>query len=234
MNDEQSKVVVVISADIEWRALKPQFSDEIYQPTPYGEWFRTNLPSLETPVVFFHGGWGKIAAGASAQYAIDRWKPNLLINLGTCGGFDGAIDHHEIVLVEKAVVYDIFEQMSETDDYLHHYTTEIDLSWLSQPYPQPVKRTLIVSGDRDLLVEDLPRLQSQFGAVVGDWESGAIAYVATRNNVRLLILRGVSDLVGSAGSQAYGNIQYFEQSAAVILKRLTDALPDWIRAGNIS
>ena len=34
-------------------------------------------------ILFLHGGWGKIAATASAQYAIDRWNPCLLINLGT-------------------------------------------------------------------------------------------------------------------------------------------------------
>ena len=234
MNAEQYDVVVIISADVEWRAFTPIFPHADLNATPYGECFYTTLPGLDMPLVFFHGGWGKIAAGASAQYAIDRWQPKMLVNLGTCGGFDGAIDSHEIVLVEKTVVYDIVEQMSDSDDSLQHYVTEIDLSWLNEPYPHPVQRTLIVSGDRDLLVEDLPRLQSQFGAVAGDWESGAIAYVAKRNNVHLLILRGVSDLVGSSGSLAYGNIQYFEESAGKILKRLTEELPDWIRAGNIA
>ena len=44
--------------------------------------------------------------------------------------------------------------------------------------------TLLVSGDRDLRVEDIPHLKADFGAVAGDWESGAIAWVATRNNTR--------------------------------------------------
>ena len=36
-----------------------------------------------------------------------------------------------------------------------------------------------------------------------DWESGAIAWVAARNQTRCLILRGVTDLVGEAGDEAY-------------------------------
>jgi adenosylhomocysteine nucleosidase len=230
---EKRKAVIIISADVEWCVVTPLFPQAKQQSTPYGNWFETTLPRMETPVLFFHGGWGKIAAAASAQYAIDRWNPDLLVNLGTCGGFDGAVNHHEVLLVEKTIVYDIIEQMSETDDYLNHYITEIDLSWLSEPYPHPVKRSLMVSGDRDLLVEDLPGLQTQFGAVAGDWESGAIAYVANRNQTHLLILRGVSDVVGSSGSQAYGNLGYFETQAEKVLNYLIQTLPNWLRAGNI-
>jgi adenosylhomocysteine nucleosidase len=71
-------------------------------------------------------------------------------------------------------------------------------------------------------------LKERFGAVAGDWESGAIAFVAARNHIRLLILRGVSDLVGPAGSEAYGNLQYFAQATAGIFRQLLAALPQWI------
>jgi adenosylhomocysteine nucleosidase len=110
-----------------------------------------------------------------------------------------------------------------------HYTTDLDLSWLDESYPQDVRRTLLVSGDRDLMIQDIPRLKTEFGAVAGDWESGAIAYVAARNHTRCLILRGVTDLVSSSGGEAYdGNVQVFVQAAAQILRQLVNALPAWI------
>ncbi|MBI1929047.1 hypothetical protein HYR99_32975, partial [Candidatus Poribacteria bacterium] len=162
-------------------------------------------------------------------YVIDRWSPALLINLGTCGGFEGRIEKGAIILVERTIVYDIIEQMGDYDEHIAHYTTDIVLSWLGESYPQDVYRTLLVSGDRDLLVEDIPWLESQFGAVAGDWESGAIAWVAARNNTRCLILRGVTDLVGSSGGEAYeGNIHLFVEGATDILKRLVRSLPAWI------
>ena len=179
-------------------------------------------------LIFMHGGWGKIAASASAQYAIDRWQPELLVNLGTCGGFEGHIERGTIILAEKTIVYDIIEQMGDFDAHIAHYTTEIDLSWLDEPYPQEALRTLLVSGDRDLLVEDLPELHKRYGAVAGDWESGAIAFVAARNRVRTLILRGVTDLVGSAGGEAYGNIGLYEEATHTILEQLIDKLPEWL------
>jgi adenosylhomocysteine nucleosidase len=179
--------------------------------------------------IFLHGGWGKIAAAASAQYAIDRWQPGLLVNLGTCGGFAGQVDRGEIILAEKTLVYDIIEQMGDPNQAIAHYTTEIDLSWLAEPYPQPVRRTLLVSADRDLLPVDLTLLRSRYAAVAGDWESGAIAFVAARNQIPTLILRGVTDLVTDDSGEAYGNIDLFHQASREIMQGLVADLPAWFR-----
>jgi len=226
----ESKIVILISANVEWQVICAMFPDVKLQPSPFGQWFVVDLDisGRSEPVLFFHGGWGKIAAAASTQYVIDRWSPTLLINLGTCGGFEGEIEKGTIVLVERTIVYDIVEQMGDYEAAIAHYTTDLDLSWLGERYPQDVRRTLLVSGDRDLLEEDIPHLKAQFGAVAGDWESGAIAYVASRNNTRCLILRGVTDLVGSSGGEAYGDIQVFIEGATEILGRLVHSLPDWI------
>jgi len=179
-------------------------------------------------LIFFHAGWGKIAAAGSMQYVIDRWSPQLILNLGTCGGFSGEIERGEFILVERTLVYDIIEQMGDFDEHIAHYTTDIDLSWLGEDYPLKVRKTLLVSGDRDLLVEDIPALKARYGAVAGDWESGAIAWVASRNQVRCLILRGVTDLVSSQGGEAYGDLMVFAAAARPILERLIESLPGWI------
>jgi adenosylhomocysteine nucleosidase len=220
-----------VSSGIEWQAAKACLPVAEIRTSPYGEWFMLDIDvaGRAEPVIFLHGGWGKIAAAGSAQYAIDRWSPELLVNLGTCGGFDGAIARGEIIMAERTIIYDIIEQMTGQAAAIARYTTDLDLSWLGEDYPQEVRRTLLVSGDRDIVPEDIPCLQAEYGAVAGDWESGAIAYVAARNNTRCLILRGVSDLVGSGGGEAYeGNLQVFIDGAAEILGRLIDALPAWL------
>src|SRR5262245_23290709 len=111
----QLKAVVVISANTEWRVVKAVYPDARYEPTPWGETFeRTfDVAGRPTRVVFLHGGWGKVAAAGSAQYAIDRWHPAYVINLGGCGGFDGAIGRHEVVLADRTVIYDIKEAMGD-------------------------------------------------------------------------------------------------------------------------
>ena len=227
-------VVVIISAKIEWKAVRRILPEAAPETSPFGEWFETKLdtPNDLQSVIFFHGGWGKISAAASAQYVIDRWSPDLVVNLGTCGGFEGAVEKDTIVLVERTVVYDIIEQMVDAEEAIRDYSTEIDLSWLSEPYPHPVLRTVLVSADRDLVPEEIPGLKSKYGAVAGDWESGAIAWVANRNQIPCLILRGVTDLVGAGGGEAYaGKVQIYVENTARVMNALIQQLPRWIVMG---
>lgn len=221
--------VVIVSANGEWRAVRSLYPQAQMEETPYGESFRLDIDGRQ--VVVLHGGWGKIAAAASAQYALARWSPAALINLGTCGGFagiPGGVSRGEILMVERTLVYDIIEQMGDAEGAILHYSTEIDLSWLSEPYPLPVRRSLLVSADRDICLPDIPMLVERYGAVAADWESGAIAWVARRNGVRCLILRGVSDLVGETGGEAYGAIEVFHEGARRVLEPLFRSLPEWL------
>ncbi len=232
MRESQPQVVVLISANIEWRVLLEKFYPNVQpEESPLGQWFETemDIAGRREPVLFFHGGWGKIAAAASTQYVIDRWLPKVVLNVGTCGGFVGEIERGAVVLVERVVVYDIIEQMTNPDEALAHFTTNIDLGWLNKPYPQPVRRTLLVSADRDLVAEEVPQLKARFGAVAGDWESGAIAWVSARNNTRCLVLRGVTDLVGDDGGQAYdGNLHVFVEGTTQVFTSILPYLPQWI------
>lgn len=223
-------VVVLISANVEWRAIRAHYPEVTTYQSPFGEWFKVNVPAPggHIPVLFFHGGWGKISAAASAQHVIDRWSPRLLVNLGTCGGIDGRIERGTVILADRTVVYDIIEQMGDYDEHIAHYASELNLSWLKEPYPTPVLRSVLVSGDRDLVPEQVGRLAEEYDAVAGDWESGAIAWVASRNEQPCLILRVVTDLVGGEGGEAYGNIDLFVENTNRYLRSLVDALPAWL------
>jgi adenosylhomocysteine nucleosidase len=220
------RVVVVVSADGEWRAIPKMFPDAEYRDSPYGQWM--NQTTAGEPVVLFHGGWAKIPSAASAQYAIDTWSPELVINLGTCGGFRGYVENDEIVLVEKTVVYDVINQIGDQESVIRYLATEIDNSWLGGDTPIPVTRATVASGDRDIIPGEVEALHERHGVVVGDWESGGIAWVYRRNGVRLLILRGVSDLVGPSGEDAYGDSRVWIEAADGIMRRLVESLPGWI------
>ena len=219
-------VVVLVSANSEWQAVKEILAPVKIQSTPLGETFHVTLGTWH--VTLFHGGWGKISAAATTQYVIDHFQPDLLVNLGTCGGFADHIARGTIMLVSETIVYDIIEQMSDPDEAISHYSTELDLSWLSTPYPHPVKRSLLISADRDIVASDIPRLVEKYAAVAADWESGALAWVAKKNGVRCLILRGVTDLVSASGGEAYGNIAVFHENTKKVMKTLIGQLPDWL------
>ena len=225
----QKRMIVLISADTEWQVVKELIPGVELHISPYGEWFlhAIEVKHCSEELIFFHGGWGKISAAASTQYVIDTWQPELLINLGTCGGFEGKIEKDSIILAERTLVYDIYEQMGDPDEHIAHYTCNLDLTWLKEPYPLPVHKTVLVSADKDLDERDIPMLSERFGAVAGDWESGAIAFVAKQNQVKCLILRGVSDLVGHSGGEAYGAFELFVEGTRRVMALLIDSLPRW-------
>ena len=224
-------IVVIISADAEWRVVKELYPNLDLHNSPFGEFAELTLGTRH--LTLFHGGWGKISAAATAQYAIDHFKPDLLINLGTCGGFAGRIKTGTVILVERTIVYDIIEQMTDSDEAIQHYSTEIDLSWLEDNGPwkgnDEIVRGLLVSADRDIVIEDIPMLIQKYGAVAADWESGAIAWVAKQNGTRLLILRAVSDLVGGEGGEAYGNYDLFIARTKEVMRKLFEMLPMWLK-----
>jgi len=219
------KFVVLISAISEWNAVKQVLTPENIQTTPFGESFDAIFDGRS--VLFFHAGWGKIASAGAMQYALDHYKPDLTINLGTCGGFEGEVDLNEIILVERTFVYDTLELMGDFDSLPDYYASDLDLNWLPQPYPHSVRRGILASADSDLLPEKIPQLTAQ-GAIAADWESAALAWIANKNGARILILRAVSDLVNEQSGEAYDNIELFKQRTKEIMRRLIAQLPDWI------
>jgi adenosylhomocysteine nucleosidase len=223
--------VILISANAEWRIVREYYPQAVIEQSPFGEFFSYTLAGRA--VVFLHGGWGKISAAASTQFAVDRWRPLLLVNLGTCGGFAGHIQRGAVLLVERTLVYDIIEQMGDPQAAIDHYSTSLDLSFLRQPYPQTVQRALLVSADRDICPPDIPLLVERFHASAADWESGAIAWVARRNAIPCLILRGVSDLVSAQGGEAYNAIEVFHNGTRLVMEPLLQALPDWLECSII-
>lgn len=215
-------IVILVSSDFEWAIVKkvlPHIKEE--STTPFGEQFATELNGKA--LTFIHGGWGKIAAAASVQYAVDHLAPKLLVNIGTCGSLHKSMQRGDLLLANKTVVYDIVEQMGNPDEAIDAYTTEFDTSWAK--CLKEVQQGILVSGDRDIVQGDIQELRSKYGATAADWESGSIAWTAKKNNTQLFIIRGVSDVVSEAEALAYGDLDHFEEGTEMVMKRLIETLP---------
>ena len=214
---------VIISANAEWEAVKRAYPAAQVERSPYGEYFKTYLG--EYPALFFHGGWGKVAAAGSTQYVIDHFKPEYLINVGTCGGVEGRIHRFDVVAVERAVIYDIHETMGDSDDAIVHYTTDLNVP---PELPPSIIRTTMYSADRDLTSAYLRELEKRYRPRVVDWESGAIAWVAKQNRIPLLILRGVTDMISLHTAEADGDLPLFRENAGQVMGTLIRDLPKYV------
>lgn len=220
-------ISIIISANSEWQAALDYLQPEDVKKSPVGDFFFHKLD--EKSLLFFHGGWGKISAATTTQYVIDHWRPELIVNLGTCGGLAGQINVNETVLVNETVNYDVIERMGDAQAALEFYSTKLDLSFIAEPYPIPVHVGRLASADQDIDPAMVIPLIKQYKVVAADWESGAIAWVAARNQTRCLILRGVTDVVSPVAGEIYQDEAVeFHIRAGRVMQGLIESLPQWL------
>jgi len=222
-------VVAMISASAEWKVILAQIPGEALHDTPFGQWFTHRLGAED--VVFFHGGYGKVSAAGSTQYAIDHWHPRLVVNLGTCGGFGGERKVGDIVLASETYIYDVIELMGDPDEAIEDFHTRLDTSRWPAKLAGRVVIGPLVSADRDIDPAAPPALRAKYHATVADWESGAIAWVAAHNHTPVMILRGVTDLVDAAGDDpTYNAVEVWQRASIAVMASLVsllgEALPD--------
>lgn len=214
---------ILISAGTEWRATLPLFPNVELMQSPFGQYFYPD--NTLHPTVFLHGGWGKVATSGSTQYVIDQWKPKLLVNIGTCGGIEGCVELNSLILAEETIIYDIIEGMSSYQQGIEYYSTKANLNWIEEKLPPSIKKIKMLSANRDIRPEDVRTVFARLNAFVGDWESGAFAWVCAKNKIDWLVVRGVSDLINKTTGEALGNVSVWRKRVFTIMPTIVGILP---------
>jgi len=226
-------VVFIIPVKTEWDEAILYFGlkNEECSRSPYGGYFfkKYELEGKSVSAVFMKCGCGKARAAGATQFAILKWKPAAIVNIGTCGGFAGSIEKGGLLIAERTVVYDVRERMGDPDEMIRLFSTDLDLSFVSEELMKHVKKHVLASADADLDPGDIASLREKYGAAAADWESGSIASTAALNGVRSLIIRGVSDLVcEKEGGEAYGNYAAFVGGTRQVMKKILELTPEII------
>ena len=216
-------VPVLVSANSEWKAVISILQPPSIQQSLPGAYFRTEIDGQSC--LFFHSGWGKIATAASTQFVIDQYHPELIINIGTCGGFSVFSEVGEILLVSETLIYDIVERMDDPVAALNHYRTRNDTTWITNPLPEGTRKARVISADQDIDYAAFDLLTETYKADAADWETGAFAWVAARNQTQWLALRGVSDLVTPQGSETDNGVDLWRSRLAQLMQSILADLP---------
>jgi len=217
---------ILVSANSEWNAVINNLQPSSIQQSPMGAYFQIELAGQSC--LFFHSGWGKIATAASTQYVIDQYHPGLIINIGTCGGFSGISQVGEILVITETLIYDIVERMGDPVAALNKYRTSNDTSWIANPLPEGNRRARIASADQDIDYTSFDLLTKIYQADAADWETGAFAWVAARNQTKWLALRGVSDLVSPQGSETDNGVDLWRSRLDQLMRKILADLPFYI------
>ena len=156
---------------------------------------------IEPGILAYAGGVGKVNAAMSAQYFIDRYQPDWIVNAGVAGSFHD-LPIGTVVLAEDFVQHDI--DTSAVDGVPGLIPT---LNLTALPTDQPDRagailaglgvaftRGRVATGDVFMTKGDRANaVAAEFSPTLCEMEGCAIAQVCLRNQVKFTALKSVSD-----------------------------------------
>ena len=206
---------VICAMDIERAGLIALMSDERRINLLGYEFTVGKVRGKEIAVVL--SGIGKVNAAAVTALLISRFGVSEVINLGVCGGKErGAM-----IVADSVVQYDFDttafgDELGQFDGFDSPYIKTSDIS-------ERIKcdlRGVIASGDKFIVSEaQVKFLTDKFNAIGFDMESGAVAQICSKSNVRFAVVRVVSD---------GGDASEYEKFKLVAAQKGIDAVVDYI------
>lgn len=179
---------ISIAESNEWEATLTFFGikHEECSNSPYGEYFQ--IKYNKNNLLVYRSNVRKVASAACTQYMIDKFNLEKIIVIGTCAGVDRKFSQHDIIIPNKAVQYDC--TVRETEPLIkERFNVDIDLSSLNFDY----NTGLLGTADKPLVMWDDYLILKNNNVTIVDTEAAGIAYVCKMNNVKILIVKGISD-----------------------------------------
>jgi adenosylhomocysteine nucleosidase len=172
-----------------------------------------NAPYKNYELGLVLSGIGKVNAALTTQHLIDKFTPELIINVGVAGGLIAELTFGDVVVATDLVHHDMdvtkfgmpLGQVPRMENFSFPVAEEliriVELIPLQEEFK--VLRGRIVSGDQ--FIDDIERcnlIQQTFNAVACEMEGAAIAHVCHVNKVPVLVVRSLSDKAGNDGLEA--------------------------------
>lgn len=179
---------IAISARREWETVLKYYGKNVEDLViyPFGNYFQTELEGKN--VLFFKCGIRKVASSASTQYMIDKFELEKIIVVGTCAGIDDKYKNLDIFIPNCAVQYD--RSIKEIEPLIKEsFIVEFDLS----SYNFEFNSGVIGTADKAVVIwKDYLELKNN-DITIADTESAAIAYICKMNNIKCIVIKGISD-----------------------------------------
>lgn len=179
-------------------------------------------------VILTQSGVGKVNAAIGAQYIIDKYKPDIIINTGIAGGIAPELKVCDIVIGVELVQHDFDVSAigyargymctgTEPDKPTVFSSDEILIRKYEEAAEKAIPRVklhkgLIASGD--VFISDNNRkkeIRNIFNAAAVEMEGAAIAQCASKNEIPFIIIRAISDLADDNAAREH---EFIETEAA--------------------
>ncbi|GEQ05284.1 5'-methylthioadenosine/S-adenosylhomocysteine nucleosidase [Staphylococcus gallinarum] len=187
-------------------------------------------------IVLTQSGIGKVNVAISTTLLIEQFKPDLIINTGSAGALDKALNVGDVVVSDRVMYHDAdarafgyelgqIPQMPasfDSDSNLLQKATEA-----IKEQQLTAKIGLIVSGDSFIgTFEQRATIKENFkDALAAEMEATAIAQTCYQFNLPFIITRAISDLAdGDAGITFDAFLEKAAISSSEIVERLIKSI----------
>ncbi len=174
-------------------------------------------------VVAVYSGVCKVNAAIAAQFLIDLFHVDGIINAGTAGGMDETVQLFDTVVSERVAYHDVADDiLTEFHPWLkeNYFYANPKLYSAAQRYSQqsafPILFGTMVTGEQFIEEEKREIIHQSFAPLCVDMETGSIAHVCYVNQVPFLSVRTITDTAEHQG------IEIFEQNCKRASKRCAE------------
>lgn len=201
-------------------------NNEFWQGTLFGK-----------KVVITVSGIGKVNASIGSLLMIEHFKPRLVINTGVAGGYNEKLKPLDIVIGSKVSYYDFdltadgyaLGVLPNSPDYFSSCEkAKLIISDLN--FNGSLFYGVILSGDRFVTNKDaLTKLLINHplkDCFAVDMESASIAQVCYQNKVPFIIIRSISDVIGTS-NQINSYYDLIEQAVKQTLTIITEIIKQY-------
>lgn len=147
---------------------------------------------------------GKVNAALCSQAMIDRFSPDCIINVGVGCSLSPEVVIKNIVIASDVCEYDIdITALGEPRGFINGLNmTKVPtdtalsdaLARAAINCGERIHRGTVASGDTFIAGEELKHsLKTDFGAICGEMEGGAIGHTCAANGIPFAVLRSISD-----------------------------------------
>ena len=207
---------IVVTSKLEWDALLEvyEIDSDFTEKYPYGEYYRTTI--YDKDVILFRCPGRKVLSSGAVQYMIDKFSFEKLIYVGNATAVCDYVDYKDVFIPTMVAEYDIsireLEPLIKESSILKLDKVNVTMKYFDG---------LLGTSDKSLVTNKDYMMARETDMVASDTEGYAIAKVCFMNNVKVIILKGISDRpIENNGYEE--QFEVYEENAKIVIKNLVE------------
>ncbi len=204
------KILILVAVSFELKEILKKFSSYKKQGNIY------EIPNKDKLIIFFKIGIGLINAKRNANYAIAKFNPDVVINMGVAGALNNTFNIGDIVVCNQFLYENNMRKIQLVKDY--------SAKLINQYFPSINIRGTILSVIRGVGSQNTKNyLKNIAKADLVDMESGVLAEICTTKEIPFFAIKCISDYADDLTGMDekffgdYGKVQYFKLFVSLLV-----------------